>query len=83
MNKVTFLEETSVPVVLLGILLETVLACFIDCKRPVSLKATGRCKDVDSGSSSSEISTILDDFPTKVRRGTSSSSDYVVKLASQ
>ena len=75
MNKVTFPEETSVPVALLGILFETVLVAFIGCRRPVSLKVAGRCKDADSGSSSSELVVTLDDLPTKDRSGISSSSD--------
>lgn len=53
------------------------------CRRPVSLKVVGRRKDVDRGSSSSELSTASDDFPTSDRSGTSSSSDYILNSAVQ
>ena len=45
------------------------------------MKDVGRRKDVDKGSSSSELSTASDDFPTRARSGTSSSSDYIINLA--
>lgn len=106
-KKVTFVEETSVPVALLGILFETVLVvpyasiiskardywngltatasglCLVGCRRPVSLKVVESRKDVESGSSLTELLTALDGFPTKARSGTSSSSDYVVESASR
>lgn len=82
LNRVTLLEETSVPAALFGILLETVLVYFFCRKRPVSLKG-GRRKDADSGSSSSELLATFDGFPARLRSGISSPEDCAVKLGIQ